>query len=401
MKMGSWPLLLAIAIGAFVVPAREPVLAQTSADLFDPLRLHDVQLFLHPKDLALLRQNYLLNTFYPATLQWGSVRIRDVAVRSRGLGSRNQNKMGIEVDFDRYVVGRTFLGQSSLVLDNIIQDPTKMREAIALALFDRVGMPQSRYAYARMSINGEYQGLYALVEAIAPEFLGRVYQDPGGHLYEYKWLYEYRFGDLGNDLNVYATLFEPRSHRLDPAETLYGPLRDLIHAANYTPDDAWRGEMEQRLNLDQIVRYVAVEAYSGENDGILGNWGTNNYYWYRPSNSTRHQVIAWDRDLAFTIPDRSIFAGVEQNEILRRALAQPDLHEKFLLAVEDALNKAVESDWFLNEIERIAALITPSVVQDPSLDEEARGKYFEELDFMRAFAANRPGMVRDEIARSR
>ena len=400
MKKASWPLLLAMAIGALVVPAREPVHAQTSVDIFDNSRLQDVQLFLHPKDLALLRQNWQLNTFYPATLQIGSTRIRDVAVRSRGLGSRNPYKLGLEVDFDRFVTGRTVFGLSGLVLDNIWQDPTMVREAMALAMFHAVQMPASRYAFTRMAINGESQGLYAIVEPIDEQFLGRVYQDPGGYLYEYKWLYEYRFGDLGANLNTYAELFEPRSHRLDPAEALYGPLRDLVQAVNRTPDDAWRGEMEPRLDLGQIIRYVAIEAFTTETDGILGNWGLNNHYWYRPSNSGRHQVIAWDRDQAFTHPDRSIFAGADQNEIFRRALAQPDLRELFLFAVEECVNKAVDGDWFLNELERIATLITPAVEQDAKKQYPTED-FFAGLETMRRFAAERPGLVRDEIARSR
>ena len=183
MKKASWPLLLAIAIGAFVVPAREPVRAQTSANIFDNTVLHDVQLFLHPKDLALLRQNWQLNTFYPATLQIGSTRIRDVAVRSRGLGSRNPHKLGLEVDFDRYVTGRTVLGLSGLVLDNLWQDASMVKEAMALAMFDRAAMPASRYAFARMTLNGEFQGLYAIVETIDEQFLARAYQDPEGYLY--------------------------------------------------------------------------------------------------------------------------------------------------------------------------------------------------------------------------
>lgn len=402
MKKSSWPVALALAIGAFVLlPAREPVHAQTSEQLFDGNVMHDVQIFMHPKDLALLRQNYLDNTFYPATFQLGSMKIRDVAVRSRGLGSRSQQKLGLELDFDRFVRGRTVLGLSGLVLDNIWQDPSQLKEAMELALFHRVGMPAARYAFTRMSLNGESQGLYALIEPIDEQFLARVYQDPDGYLYEYKWLDYYYFTYPGADLNVYATLFEPRTHRSDPAEVLYGPLRDLFRVANQAADDAWRGEVEPRLNLEQLVRYVAIEAYTSENDGILGAWGVNNHYWYRPGSSAPYQFIPWDRDLTFEFADRSIFNGVDQNEILKRALAQPDLREKFLLAVETCLTVATESDWFVNELERIITLITPVVEQDTKKHEPDIQDYFNGLQHMREFAALRPEFVRAELARSR
>ena len=66
----------AVAAAAIGAPAREAVHAQTSADLFDRSVLHDVQVIMHPKDLALLRQTWQLNTFYLATLQIGSMKIR-------------------------------------------------------------------------------------------------------------------------------------------------------------------------------------------------------------------------------------------------------------------------------------------------------------------------------------
>jgi spore coat protein CotH len=292
------------------------------------------------------------------------------------------------------------LGLSGLVLDNLWQDPSMVKEAMALAMFHRVGMPASRYAFTRMAINGESQGLYALVETIDERFLARAYQDPDGYLYEYKWLYEFRFTYPGTDLGLYAPLFEPRSHRTASAEVLYGPFRDLFRIVNQSADDVWRGDVEPRLDLDQLVRYVAIEAYTSEQDGILGNWGINNHYWYRPATSGLHRVIPWDRDQAFTFVDRSIFNGVEQNEILRRALADPALRDLFLFAVEECANRATEEDWFLTELERIAALIAPAVEADTHKQFETKD-FYDGVDFMRLFAATRPGFVRDEVARSR
>ena len=61
--------------------------AQTVDDLFNPAGLHDVRLVLHSSDWQNLKNNFLDNTYYPTDLSWGGVTVRNVGIRSRGLGS--------------------------------------------------------------------------------------------------------------------------------------------------------------------------------------------------------------------------------------------------------------------------------------------------------------------------
>lgn len=391
---------LCAATALFVAPPAVPVHAQTAADLFNRDVVHDVRVTIHPKDLASLRATFQLNTWYPVTLDWGPMRVRDVAARSRGLGSRNPVKLGIELDFDRWVKGRRVLGLSSLVLDNLWQDKSLVREPLALAMFERAGIAASRVSFARLFLNNEFQGLYALVEPIDTEFLGRAFQDPGGYLYEYKWLFDFRAQYLGDALEPYMPLFEPRSHDLDPPDVQWGPLRDLFRVASLPEDPSWRAEVEARLNLEQLVRYVALEGYLAENDGFLGYAGLNNHYWYRPSGSNRHEVIAWDKDFAFTFIDSSAFREIDTNVIVRRALEEPDLFALFLDTLDQCAAIAADDDWFANELERIVALVQP-VVEADVRKQFSTDEFLAEIEFLREFAARRPALVRAEVASRR
>jgi spore coat protein CotH len=389
-----------VLLGVAAIGAGAIVGAQTSADLFDGTRVHEVRLFVHPRDLALLRQNYLVNTFYPATLEWSGVRVRDIAVRSRGLGSRNPIKLGLELDFDRYVAGRRVFGLSSLVLDNLWQDKSLMREALAMATFARAGVAAPRLSFARLYLNHEFQGLYAIVEPIEPAFLGRVFSDPTGYLYEYKWLFDYRGTDLGEDLAVYKPIFESRSRQLESDESLYGPLRDLFQVASRTDAPDWRDQTEARLDLSALVRFLAVEAFIAENDGFLGYAGMNNLYWYRPSGSARHMVLPWDKDFAFTFLDSSIFREVEATPLVRRALEEPDLRSYFLDVSDELVALAETDEWFAAEVERLAALIAP-VVEEDTRKQYTTDEFLADLEFLREFARVRPELVRAEVAANR
>ena len=100
---------------AFVVflSCGAPALAQTSDDLFNPDVLQRIDLWLNSSDWAKLKAAFQENTYYPADVTWNGQTVRNVGIRSRGLGSRSSTKPGLRVDFDRYSSGQQFLGLKS------------------------------------------------------------------------------------------------------------------------------------------------------------------------------------------------------------------------------------------------------------------------------------------------
>src|SRR5688500_3072744 len=114
-----------------------PVRAQSMEEFFDDSVVHDIRLTVNSKDWAALKQNYKENIYYAAALTWRDVTIRNIGIRSRGLGSRSATKPGLRVDIDRYSVDQTFVGLKSFVLDNLTQDPSMLRERLTMAFFRR------------------------------------------------------------------------------------------------------------------------------------------------------------------------------------------------------------------------------------------------------------------------
>src|SRR5215207_4316633 len=225
--------ICAIALALSIAAAPRPAAAQSSDEVFDVTTLHEVRLLINSKDLQLLRANFTENTYYPADMVWGSERVRNVAVRSRGAGSRNGVKLGLRVDFDRYTSDQRFAGLSSLVLDNLLQDPSMVREQVSMAFFNRIGVPAQHESFCRLFINNDYQGVYGLVEEIEPEFVDRTLGEDDGYLFEYHWVARFRGEDLGA-LAAYKPLFEPRNHESDADSVLYGSISDLFHEAAIT-----------------------------------------------------------------------------------------------------------------------------------------------------------------------
>ena len=153
--------------------------AQSTDDLFNPETLQRIDLELHSADWSKLKENFQNNTYYPADLLWNGQTVRNVGIRSRGLGSRNAHKPGLKVDFDQYSTGEKFLGLKSLVLDNLTQDPSGIHETVTMRFLARLGIPAPREAHVRLYVKDQYIGLYAVVESIDKELLARVFGSIG------------------------------------------------------------------------------------------------------------------------------------------------------------------------------------------------------------------------------
>ncbi len=144
--------------------------------------------------------------------------MRNIGIRSRGLGSRSGTKPGLRVDMDRYTASTSFLGMKSFILDNLTQDPSAVRETTAMKVYGRMNVPAPREAHARLYINNRYAGLYAVVESIDKTFLARIFGAIGddtqndGHLYEYNYTDPWFFNYLGSDLAPYKQRFDPKTH---------------------------------------------------------------------------------------------------------------------------------------------------------------------------------------------
>ncbi len=390
----------AIGLAAAVMATAQPVEAQSADELFDAQSLHEIRLLINSKDLQLLRANFTENTYYPADLIWGGggQRVRNVGVRSRGLGSRNGNKLGLRVDFDRYTDGQRFAGLASIVLDNLLQDPAMVRERVAMAFFNRVGVPAPLESFCRLFINNEYQGVYAIVEELEPAFAARTLGEDSGFLFEYHYVQSFHAEDLG-DLAAYKPLFEPRNHEDDADAVLYGAIRDLFREAN-VDDGTWRERVEPFLDLTAFVRLIAAENFLAENDGILGYAGMNNFYLYRFAGTTRQQILPWDKDNTFLQTDFPIASRLDENVLTRGLLAYDDLRAVYIYTLDQCALSAVEDDWLVSEVARSAALIADAAHADTrklfSNDEFDAG-----VAFLNEFAAQRPAFVAAAVAAAR
>lgn len=366
--------------------------AQTQAELFDDTTLHTVEIVMHSRDWSDLHSNFLSNDRYPCDVIWNGVRMRNVAARSRGNGSRFQAKPGLELSFDYYATQQRFLGLRSLVLDNLVTDPSMIREATAMALMRRLGVAAPRESAARVFVNGEYAGLYMMVEPVDTVFAEKAF-GVQGLLFEYRWIYPFFATYPGDSLDAYAPLFESRNQGPHSMAELYAPMRELFRSINEAPEGAF-SDVNRYLDLNGLIRALGASTFMAEWDGVFGYDGMNNFYLYRVGEQAR--LIPWDRDQAFHAATYPLLAGAAENTIGRRMLEDPELRSTYVQAVSEAMAAAEGDGWLEREFARQYALIHDAALADPF--KHATNDEFEQaFAELIAFARTRPAFVRSEL----
>jgi spore coat protein CotH len=384
--------LLALIAGSIA-----PAGAQTADDLFNDSALQTLHITIHSRDWDELRANFTANTFYPADVTWNGLRVRNVGIRSRGLGSRSGVKPGLEVNFAHYSSRGQFLGMRALVLDNLTTDPSMIRERVSMAFLRRLGVPAPREVHAELFVNGQFGGVYAIVEPIDAVFVQRALGENSGALYEYHWLQPYFATFLGENLDLYRPLFEPRTQEHQSTFDLFDPIRELFRTINDAPAASFRDAVGARLDLESTLRLIAGEAFMAEWDGILGYAGMNNFYLYRPASSPQAAwLFPWDADHTFHAADYPLLAGAAENVLMRRMLEDPVLRARYFQLVNEAVAAATSGEWLVREVTAQYQQIRPSVLSDP-LKPYTNEEFDAAFDELLNFAGTRAAFVAEQV----
>jgi hypothetical protein len=197
------------------------------------------------------------------------------------------------------------VGMQRLNLKSMYNDPSQMREAIAWALLRKAGVPAARHTYARVAINGGYQGLYSLIEQVDKSFLHDHFGESfRGNLYKAYCgdvgcaTLEHRTGPDGDDSGKqYFTrhdhpdlTYRLKTNEDDTAQNGYDDLAALIRAIDAP------ATIEKLFDVRGFLRWASLNV-------LLGSW--DNYYatpanYYLYNSGSYHEpfftFLPWDYD---------------------------------------------------------------------------------------------------------
>ena len=346
-------------------PAATPVpgVPAGGAPIFDPSVLHDARIEIDPSAWKALRDNYLSNQYYAANFSVDGVAVSQVGIRSRGDGSRSEEKPGLKIDFNKYVPSQEYYGYKSLVIDNLTQDASMLRERLAFLVFEAMGIAAPRNAHARLTVNGESWGLFALVEPVSKPFLKTRLGEESGNLFDYEYRFPYDFSWRGGEVSWYVPLpFEPETN--EDKDDVGDGLVAFVAAINDTPTAGFASAIGSRLDVDRFLAHVATENALAEDDGIVGDQGLNNFYLYEYGQKNRFVFIPWDKDNTFKGGSWPLYRNLDTNVLTAKLVADPAKRAVYADAVARATSQYVNPRWLTPQLETAYQQIRTAALGD-------------------------------------
>ena len=331
---------------------------------FDTGVLHEARLDVDPAVFQTLLDHYLDDTYYPANISFDGQSLANVGIRSRGEGSRSNVKPAIQVSFAKYQKGQTLFGLQGVALKNLVQDASMLREALALPVFAAMGIPSPRASFARLYVNGDYYGLYNVIEDVEDDpFLLEHFAEKSGNLFKYDYTFDWNFTFMGDDPARYVPEpFKPETHKDTPDSS---GVVAMVDAINHAPDASYAASISAYLDPQQLATYVAIENALAERDGFLGDQGLNNFYVYQATGGTHFVVVPWDKNTSFTAGSWPLFRNVDGDVLTSRLFADPAQRQAYVNAAKQAVTSYVNSDYLGPRLDAFYAQVRDAALADP------------------------------------
>ena len=424
--------------------------------LFDTDEIITVDIQMGEDEWNSMLENALAEEYHVCDVVINGQLVKNVAIRPKGNTSLSaiamdpdSDRYSLKLEFDHYVEGQTCFGLDKLILNNNYADATNMKEAVIYDMYQFIGADASLYNYAKVSVNGEYWGVYLALEGVEESFMLRNFGTQNGELYKPDSM---DMGDGGGQGNAMPDMgdftfdpdnmpdmggfsfdpdnmpdmggfnfdpdnmpdmgdfsFDPDNMPdmgdFDPSEMGGFSMGGGGANLNYTDDELdsyatiWEGEvtkskkadhrrvvtalknisegtdLETYLDVDNILKYMAVHVFSVNMDSLSGSMA-HNYYLYEYEG--RLNLFPWDYNLSFG--GMSMGASSDATEVVNDAVDTPFSGTRFfdaLLSNEEYLERYhaylrqlvdeyVNGGRFEEVYQRIRSQIDALVEEDPT-----------------------------------
>jgi hypothetical protein len=234
----------------------------------------------------------------------GAVSIKDAGLRYKGNLSFARSSAAVplfanfKLKFDVHGTKGTWDGEKTFNLHAGVVDTSKMRDAVAYAIFRAAGVPAPRTAYAELifTVPGVYQetsaGLFTLIEDVNNRLLERVLPPGNGLLMKP----EGARGGVQLLSESWASYIQ--TYRPDRDATPHEQQRvmEFGRLISQTDTALFRSRIGSFLDVDEFLRFIAVNAFIVNTDSYLR--GGHNFYLYLDPADDKFRFLPWDQDLA-------------------------------------------------------------------------------------------------------
>lgn len=200
-------------------------------------------------------------------------------------------------------------------------DPTSLRSLLGFHLFEQAGLLSPQQYPVALRLNHRYQGLYHFIEEVDQDFYSRRGVKAGS-------IYKAKYGRLGK-----ASLEKQTANDLSLGfSTVEGDesFQSIKHLIEVLDDESLTEEkLQQVLNLDQILTYLALSVSLNHWDGYQ-----NNFFFY--VHDKLLSISPWDLDHILAT-DMTYTPGdfLQVNYLLRKIVQIPEIRERYIAKLKN------------------------------------------------------------------
>jgi hypothetical protein len=340
----------------------------TTIDIYFPIpNWNEVMIDNYDSETYLMADSVVIN---------GSMK-DSVGVKYKGNStfSENNDKNPLNISLDEFNDNQDYRGFQTLKLSSGDKDPSFLREVLSYEIA-RKYMQAPRSNFARVSINGNYHGLYSSSESVNSDFQRRhLYADNDNSRFKCNPVSTFNGGSsldyLGTDSASYYDYYELKS------DFGWQDIIDLTNAINNSPQN-----IEQYLDIDRAIWMSAFNNILVNLDSYLGPF-RQNYYLIKDDNNRMNSVV-WDLNESFggfamvnqgpgmggpvdlTQLDPLLREDEEGWPLLDLIYSNPTYKRMYIAHMRTIINENFANGWYSERGLELQNLIKSSVQTDPN-----------------------------------
>ena len=356
-----------------------------ATQLFDESKVHIIDIIMPNFDELLdnaLDEEYMICDVVIDGEIVGNVGIRAKGNNSLHLTSKYDSlRYSFKIKFNEYSSGFSYQGLDVLSLNASFQDNTYMKDYMTYDMMRYIGIPSPLCSYVYLTVNGEDLGLYVAVEEIEMSFARRNFGTNHGNLYKPDYM---SLNDENSDVALiytndefenYNNIWREAKQKINAADKhrLINALKTLDSGTN----------LESAVDIDMVMRYMAIQAFTLNFDSYLGRTG-HNYYLYEENG--RLMMLPWDYNLAYAtyalgiknpINDSTMFVNFPihtpyygetmiKRPMFHNLMKHDDYFNLYNAHFDHFISTYFESGYFTNKLQSTVEMIAPYVQEDPT-----------------------------------
>jgi hypothetical protein len=329
----------------------------------------------------------------------------ETEVRIHGGSSRGYDKLSFRFDLGPDLMLPDT--HDHIILRSEWNDKTMLRNFLSLEVFrNTTWVPAPKAEIVHFRINQRYYGVLWHVERIGGDFLRlRGMNNETGVMYEADPPSECWTPGGGlvplDSLETYQCVYDQKK-----GEVEYTDLIEFIEETLQLPDSEFVEVIDQVVNIDEYLAYMAVMGVIQNHDHVK-----KNYYLFRDpyADDDRWIVIPWDLELTFghlwteenDVLDEGIFTNEPVivgicpgfcNQLTTRIYETPKYQERFYEMVDYIVENGFTEKFIDERIDNVICRATPDILADP-LKRAENDEYLDRIDEIRLFVEQRRAYI--------